>query len=337
MPFADEPAVGENLPILPGHVSPGRLERVLRAGEFAVTTELAPPDSADPLEVYRRAVMFDGAVDAVNATDGSGANCHMSSVAVCALLSHKGYSSVLQIACRDRNRIAIQGDLLGAAAMGVANVLCLTGDGIQAGDHPEAKPVFDLGSMSLIKTVRTMRDENRFLSGRSLDSSPQMFIGAAANPFALPREFRVERMASKIEAGAQFFQTQYCFDIPVFKEFMQRAGDMGLLDKAYVLAGVGPMASARSASWIRDNVPGIHIPDAIIDRLLGAGKKQKAEGRKICVEMMQQVKEIEGVAGVHVMAYRQEESVKQIVKDSGVLGDRVPWSPDPDVSTPNEM
>jgi methylenetetrahydrofolate reductase (NADPH) len=333
MQFADEPAAGENLEILPGHVSPGRLERVLRAGNFAVTTELAPPDSADPLEVYRRAEMFDGAVDAFNATDGSGANCHMSSVAVCALLSHKGYSSVLQIACRDRNRIAIQGELLGAAAMGVANVLCLTGDGIQAGDHPEAKPVFDLGSMTLLKTVKTMRDEKRFLSGRSLDSPPQLFIGAAANPFAPPLAFRAERMASKIEAGAQFFQTQYCFDIPIFKDFMKRAGDLGLLDKAYVLAGVGPMASARSAAWIRDNVPGIHIPDATIERLLGAGKKQKTEGRKICVEMMQQLKEIEGVAGVHVMAYRQEEAVKQIVKDSGVLGDRVPWSPDRDVST----
>ncbi len=333
MQFSDEPAAGENLAILPGHVSPGRLERVLRAGNFAVTTELAPPDSADPLEVYRRAAMFDGVVDAINATDGSGANCHMSSVAVCALLSHKGYSSVLQIACRDRNRIAIQGELLGAAAMGVANVLCLTGDGIQAGDHPEAKPVFDLGSMTLLKTVRTMRDEKRFLSGRSLDSPPQLFIGAAANPFAPPLAFRAERMASKIEAGAQFFQTQYCFDIPLFKDFMKRAGDLGLLDKAYVLAGVGPMASARSAAWIRDNVPGIHIPDVIIDRLLGAGKKQKTEGRKICVEMMQQLKEIEGVAGVHVMAYRQEEAVKQIVKDSGVLGDRVPWSPDRDVST----
>jgi methylenetetrahydrofolate reductase (NADPH) len=333
MQFTDEPAAGENLPILPGHVSAGRLERVLRAGTFAVTTELAPPDSADPLEVYRRAEMFDGVVDAINATDGSGANCHMSSVAVCALLSHKGYSSVLQIACRDRNRIAIQGELLGAAAMGVANVLCLTGDGIQAGDHPEAKPVFDLGSMTLLKTVKTMRDEKRFLSGRSLDSPPQLFIGAAANPFAPPLAFRAERMASKIEAGAQFFQTQYCFDIPLFKDFMKRAGDLGLLDKAYVLAGVGPMGSARSAAWIRDNVPGIHIPDAIINRLLGAGKKQKTEGRKICVEMMQQLKEIEGVAGVHVMAYRQEEAVKQILKDSGVLGDRVPWSPGRDVST----
>jgi methylenetetrahydrofolate reductase (NADPH) len=325
--FADEPPIGENLPILPGHVSPGRLERVLRAGAFAVTTELAPPDSADPQEVYRRAEMFDGVVDATNATDGSGANCHMSSIAVCALLSRKGYSTVLQVACRDRNRIAIQGELLGASAMGVSSVLCLTGDGIQAGDHPGAKPVFDLGAMTLINTVRTMRDECRFLSGRTLDTPPQLFIGAAANPFAPPLDFRAQRMASKIEAGAQFFQTQYCFDIPLFKDFMKRAGDLGLLDKAYVLAGVGPMASARSASWIRDNVPGIHIPDSVISRLLGAGKKQKTEGRKICVEMIQQLQEIEGVSGVHVMAYRQEESVQQIVKDSGVLGDRVPWYP----------
>jgi methylenetetrahydrofolate reductase (NADPH) len=331
--FADEPPIGENLPILPGHVSPGRLERVLRAGAFAVTTELAPPDSADPQEVYRRAEMFDGVVDAINATDGSGANCHMSSIAVCALLSRKGYSTVLQVACRDRNRIAIQGELLGASAMGVSSVLCLTGDGIQAGDHPGAKPVFDLGAMTLIKTVRTMRDECRFLSGRSLDTPPQLFIGAAANPFAPPLDFRAQRMASKIEAGAQFFQTQYCFDIPLFKDFMKRAGDLGLLDKAYVLAGVGPMASARSASWIRDNVPGIHIPDSVISRLLGAGKKQKTEGRKICVEMIQQLQEIEGVSGVHVMAYRQEESVQRIVKDSGVLGDRVPWYPGRDAQT----
>lgn len=327
MKFTDEPPAGENLPILTGHVSPGRLERVLRAGAFAVTTELAPPDSADPQEVYRRAEMFDGVVDAINATDGSGANCHMSSVAVCALLSHKGYSTVLQIASRDRNRIAIQGDVLGAAAMGVANILCLTGDGIQAGDHPQAKPVFDLGSMTLLNTVKTMRDESRFLSGRKLELPPQVFIGAAANPFAPPLEFRAHRLASKVEAGAQFIQTQYCFDLPVFKEYMARVRDLGLLEKVYILAGVGPMASARSASWIRDNVPGIHIPDAIIERLLGAGKKQKTEGRKICTELMQQLQEIEGVSGVHVMAYRQEESVQQIVKESGVLGDRVPWYP----------
>ena len=327
MNYSDEPIAGENLPILPGHVSPGRLERVLRTGAFVVTTELAPPDSADPEEVYRQAALFDGVVDGINATDGSGANCHMSSVAVCALLSRKGYSTVLQIACRDRNRIAIQGEILGASAMGVANVLCLTGDGVLAGDHPEAKPVFDLGSMTLLRTVRMMRDESKFLSGRSLDSPPQLFIGAAANPFAPPIDFRANRLASKIEAGAQFIQTQYCFDIPVFKQYMAQLGELGLLDKVYVLAGVGPMASARSACWIRDNVPGIHIPDAIIDRLLAAGKKQKVEGRKICVELMQQLQEIEGVAGVHVMAYRQEASVQQIVKDSGVLGDRIPWCP----------
>lgn len=327
MPFNDEPLAGENLPILPGHNSPGRLERVLRQGDFAVTTELAPPDSADPLEVYRQAALFDGVVDGINATDGSGANCHMSSVAVCALLGHKGYSSVLQIGCRDRNRIAIQGEILGAAAMGVANVLCITGDGVSSGDHPQAKPVFDLGSMTLLKTVRMMRDESRFLSGRNLASPPQLFIGAVANPFAQPVDFRPTRLASKIEAGAQFIQTQYCFDIPQFKEYMARVGDLGLLDKVYILAGVGPMASAASASWIRDNVPGIHIPDTIINRLLAAGKKQKTEGRKICVELMQQLQEIEGVAGVHIMAYRQEAAVKQIVKDSGVLGDRVPWFP----------
>ncbi len=328
MPFADEPKAGENLPILPGHVSPGRLERVLRMGAFAVTTELAPPDSADPQEVYRQAALFDGVVDGINATDGSGANCHMSSIAVCALLSRKGYSSVLQMACRDRNRIAIQGEILGASAMGVANVLCLTGDDVSAGDHPEAKPVFDLGAMTLLKTVRMMRDESRFLSGRKLDEPPRLFIGAAANPFAPPLAFRPERLASKIKAGAQFIQTQYCFDIPQFKEYMARVRDLGLLDKVYILAGIGPMVSARSASWIRDNVPGIHIPDEIISRLLGAGKRQKAEGRKICIELIQQLQEIEGVAGVHIMAYRQEEAVESIVKQSGVLGDRIPWYPD---------
>ncbi|MEE9447352.1 MAG: methylenetetrahydrofolate reductase [Arenicellales bacterium] len=323
----DEPRAGENLAILKGHSSPGRLERVLRSGAFAVTSELAPPDSADPNEVYRRAAMFDGVVDGINATDGSGANCHMSSIAVSALLARKGYSTVLQMACRDRNRIAIQGEILGAAAFGVANVLCLTGDGVLAGDHPESKPVFDLGSMTLLKTVKMMRDESRFLSGRDLDTPPRLFIGAAANPFAPPADFRAQRLASKIQAGAQFIQTQYCFDIPMFKDYMAKVGDLGLLDDVFILAGIGPMASAKSASWIRDNVPGIHIPDAIIQRLEGAGKKQKTEGRKICVELIQQLQEIEGVSGVHIMAYRQEEAVKSIVKASGVLGDRQPWQP----------
>ena len=327
MSYIDEPLAGENLPILPGHVSPGRLERVLREGSFAVTAEMAPPDSADPIEVFKQAALFDGVVDAINATDGSGANCHMSSVGVCSLLTRKGYSMVMQISCRDRNRIAIQGDVLGASAMRVANILCLSGDGVQAGDHPEAKPVFDLGSMSLLQMIETMREESRFLSGRKLDHPPQVFLGAAANPFAEPTEFRVDRLAKKIEAGAQFIQTQYCFDIPAFKNYMTEAGEKGLLDNVYILAGIGPLASARSASWIRDNVPGVHIPDWVIKRLQDA-ENPKLEGRKMCIELMQQLKEIEGVAGIHVMAYRQESAVREIVQKSGVLDNREPWHPD---------
>ena len=324
---------GVHLPLdpLPGHSSRGRLERVLRRGEFAVTAELNPPDSADPQEVYDRVAPFEGWVDAINAVDASGANCHMSSVGICALLTRMGYAPVLQVACRDRNRIAIQGDVLGAAAMGVANVLCLTGDGVQAGDQPGALPVFDLDCMSLLETVRTMRDEGRFLSGRKITSPPHLFLGAAANPFAQPLDYRPLRLAKKIAAGAQFVQTQYCFDVPLFRQFMSRVRDLGLDQKCFILAGVGPLASAKTARWIRTNVPGIHIPDAVIARLEGAANP-KQEGKNICIEIMQEVREIAGVSGVHVMAYRQEELVAEIVHESGVLAGRRPWrrEPEPD-------
>jgi len=324
---------GIDLPLepRPGHSSRGRLERVLRRGEFAVTAELNPPDSADPQEVYDRASIFEGWVDAINAVDASGANCHMSSVGICALLTRMGYAVVMQVACRDRNRIAIQGDVLGAAAMGVANVLCLTGDGVQAGDQPGAMPVFDLDSMSLLETVRIMRDEQRFLSGRRITSPPHVFLGAAANPFSPPVDFRPHRLAKKIEAGAQFVQTQYCFDIAMFEDYMRRVRDLGLDEKCFILVGVGPLASARAARWIRANVPGIHIPDAVIARLDGA-ENQKLEGKKICIEMIQACREIAGVSGVHVMAYRQEELVAEIVHESGILSGRRPWrrQPSPD-------
>ena len=326
MQFADEPRAGENLPILPGHVSPGRLERVLRAGKFAVTAEIAPPDSADPAEVYKRAAMFDGYVDAINATDGSGANCHMSSVGICSLLTRLGYAMVMQLSCRDRNRIAMQGDALGAAAMGVANVLCLTGDGVQSGDHPQAKPVFDLDCMSALETLRAMRDESRFLSGRPLSSPPRIFLGAAANPFAAPRDFRPLRLAAKIRAGAQFIQTQYCYDTDVFRQYMERVRDLGLHERVYILAGVGPLASARSAEWIRAHVAGVHIPDSVIRRLRGAADPAR-EGVRICVDIIQQAREIEGVHGVHIMAYRQERKVAEIVETTGILQGRTPWSP----------
>lgn len=324
--FEDEPVAGENLPILPGHVSPGRLERVLRAGKFAVTAEIAPPDSADPAEVYERAALFDGCTDAINATDGSGANCHMSSVGICSLLTRRGYAMVMQVSCRDRNRIAMQGDVLGAAAMGVANILCLTGDGVQAGDHPEAKSVFDLDCMTALEMARGMRDQGRFLSGRRLAKPPPVFLGAAANPFAAPLDFRPLRLAQKIEAGAQFVQTQYCFDMPMFRRYMERVRELGLHEKVFILAGVGPLASARSAEWMRTHVAGVHIPDAIIKRLKGAAD-QAQEGVEVCKDMIQQAREVEGVRGVHIMAYKQERRVAEIVEDTGVLEGRKPWRP----------
>jgi 5,10-methylenetetrahydrofolate reductase len=309
---------------LAGHSSRGRLERVLRGGRFAVTSELNPPDSADPREVYDRAVVLSEVCDAINAVDASGAHVHMSSVGICGLLTRAGYAAVLQISCRDKNRIAIQGDLLGAAAMGVANVLCLTGDGVQCGDQPEAKPVFDLDSISLLNTVRTMRDEGRFLSGRKLSSPPQVFLGAAVNPFVPPLDYRSIHFAKKVAAGAEFVQTQYCYDVPLLRRFMDRAREQGLHEKCFILVGVGPLASAKTARWMRSSVPGVHIPDAVVERIERAGppKEQKAEGKRLCVELIQEIREIHGVHGVHVMAYRQEEFVSDIIQASGVLQGR---------------
>ncbi len=330
MSISDVNPAGIDLPLdpLPGHSSRGRLERVLRRGEFAVTTELNPPDSADPEDVYNRAAIFDGWVDGINAVDASGANCHMSSVGICALLTRIGYAPIMQIACRDRNRIAIQGDVLGGAAMGVGNILCLTGDGVQAGDQPGAKPVFDLDCMSLLETIRIMRDNGKFLSGRKLTTPPQVFLGAAINPFAPPHDFRPHRLAKKIAAGAQFVQSQYCYDVPMFQKYMQQVRDMGLHKECFIMCGVGPLASARTAKWMRANVPGVHIPDHIIARLEGA-TDQKAEGKQICIDIINEVKEIDGVSGIHVMAYRQEEFVAEIVHDSGVLKGRRPWRKEP--------
>ncbi len=334
MNFEDEPVPGYPLPILPGHTSPGRLERVLRAGQFTITSELAPPDSADPAEVYQRARVFDGYVDAINATDGSGANCHMSSLAVCSLLTRVGYAPVMQISCRDKNRIAIQGDILGGAAMGVCNLLCLTGDGVQAGDHPQALPVFDLDSLSLLATARTLRDEHRFLSGRRISYAPRVLLGAAENPFARPFEWRAQRLAKKVSAGAQFIQTQYCYDVPLLREFMRQVEDLGLLEQIFILVGVGPLRSAKAAEWMRTHVPGLHIPDAVIQRMAGA-TDQAREGREVCIDLIQEIRSIRGVSGVHLMAYRQEDSVAEIIDRSRALGGRVPWYPgrDPESSS----
>jgi methylenetetrahydrofolate reductase (NADPH) len=297
-----------------------RLERVLQSGRFAVTAELNPPDSADPQSVYDRALVLAEVCDAINATDASGANVHMSSVGVCALLTRAGYEPVMQVSCRDRNRIAIQGDLLGAAAMGVRNVLCLTGDGVQAGDQPEARPVFDLESMTLLRIARMMCEQGQFLSGRKLEVPPRFFLGAASNPFVPPYDYRPLRLAKKIAAGADFIQTQYCFDVDRFRQFMQSVRAMGLHQQAFILAGVGPLRSAKAAEWMRTHIPGVVIPADLIRRLRGVpGSRQREEGKQICVEIIQEVREIEGVSGVHVMAYRQEELVAEIIEEAGCL------------------
>jgi len=297
-----------------------KLEEILRAGHFAVTAELNPPDSADPEDVYKAAGILANVCDGINAVDASGANCHISSVAMCALLTRAGYEPVYQVTCRDRNRIAIQGDMLGAAAMGVLNVLCLTGDDVTAGDQPEAKRVFDFDSIQLLRTARTMRDEATFLSGRKITSPPCFFLGAAANPFVPPYDWRPQRLAKKIAAGAQFIQTQYCFDLPRFKEYMTQVRDLGLDKQAFILAGVGPLKSAGAAEFMRTKVPGVVIPDQYVDRLKKTPKeKQQEEGKKICIELIEQIREIDGVAGIHIMAYRQEELVAEIVEQAGLM------------------
>ncbi len=296
------------------------LEKVLRSGRFAITSELNPPDSADPEEVYRAALVLAGFCDAINVVDASGANCHMSSVSISALLTKVGYEPVYQISGRDRNRIAIQGDLLGAVALGVRNLLCITGDDVSAGDQPDAKPVFDLDSIQLLRTARMMRDERVFLSGRKITSALPLFLGAASNPFVPPYDWRPQRLAKKIAAGAQFIQTQYCFDVKRFKEYMQQVRNLGLHEQVYILVGVGPLRSYRAAEFMRTRVPGVVIPDEIVDRLKKTPKeRQQDEGKEICKEIIAEVRDIEGVSGVHIMAYRQEELVAEIVRETGLL------------------
>ena len=300
--------------------SMSQLEQVLKSGRFAITSELNPPDSADAEDVNRAAMILAGFCDGINAVDASGANCHMSSMSICALLTRVGYEPVYQISCRDRNRIAIQGDILGAAAMGIRNLLCITGDDVSAGDQPGAKPVFDFDSIQLLRTARMMRDERVFLRGRKITSELPLFLGAAANPFVPPYDWRSKRLAKKVAAGAQFIQTQYCFDVDRFKEYMRQVRDMGLHEQVYILVGVGPLRSYGAANFMRTKVPGIVIPDEIMDRLKKTPKeRQQEEGKNICTEIIQQVREIEGIAGVHIMAYRQEELVAEIVRESGLL------------------
>lgn len=313
-------------PLAPPPMAPpvvSRLQGLLASGTFAVTAEIAPPDSADPDEVRRRIDVFDGCVDALNVTDASGAHCHMSSLAVSVLLLQAGCEPVMQLTCRDRNRIALQGDILGAAALGVRNLLCLSGDDVANGDHPGARQVGDLDSVSLLAAARGLRDDARYLSGRPLAAPPPLFLGGADNPFAPPLEGRLARLSKKVYAGAQFVQTQYCFDLELLERYMERVRAEGLHQRCHILAGVGPIGSAKTARWLRAHVPGVHIPDSVVTRLETAADPRE-EGLRICVELIHAIRRIPGIAGVHIMAPKQEHAVARIVAESGVLGQRTP-------------
>ncbi len=292
-------------------------ELACRSGRFVVTAEVAPPDSADPAALIERAARFHGLVDAVNITDGAGGNCHMSSMAAAAVLSAQGMPAVAQIACRDRNRIAAQGDILGAAALGVRNILCLTGDHVAGGDQPEAKPVFDLDAVSLLRVARDMRDRGMFASGRKLAVPPDLFLGATCNPFVPPFADRVANLERKVEAGAQFIQTQFCFDLDRFAEFLRAVRERGLHKRCALIVGVGTLGSAKALHWMAEHVPGVHVPQSVIERVARAAD-QRAEGKRILVETMQTLAGMEGVAGVHLMGHRNESVLADAIVESGL-------------------
>jgi len=315
-----------------GHKCGSNLERVLAAGHFAVTGELGPPKNHDAGVIRHKATLLSGCVDAANITDNQTAIVRMSSIAAGAILLQVGLEPVIQMTCRDRNRLSMQGDLLGAAALGIKNVLCLTGDHQSFGNHPTAKNVHDLDSVQLVQMVRDMRDAGRFQCGEEIPGGgPRFFIGAAANPFGDPFEFRPYRLAKKVSAGADFIQTQLIYDIPRFREFMKRVVDMGLHERVAILAGVGPLKSVGMARYMRDEVPGMIVADEYIERMEGAvkgidkaDKKARAEaarqtGIQICIEQIQQIREIEGVAGIHIMAIEWEEAIRPIVEGAGLL------------------
>ena len=295
------------------------LQAVLQRGRFAVTAEIGPPRGANVGPVRRKAKMLRDWIDAANVTDNQSAVVRMASWAGCLVLKQEGVEPVMQLQCRDRNRIALQSDLLGAAALEIPNVLLLTGDHPRFGDHPDAKGVFDMDSIQLIWTARTMREQRKLLSGRDLKPAPDFFIGAVENPFAPPLKWRAERLGKKVAAGARFCQTQFIFDVKIFREWMARVCDLGLDEKCYVLAGVGPVRSLRALEHMRNEVPGMYVPDEVIRRLRGVPEdKVAAEGLKLCSEIIAEVKEIPGVAGVHVMAFSWEDAIPEILERAGL-------------------
>jgi 5,10-methylenetetrahydrofolate reductase len=294
------------------------LEKILESRRFAVTAEAGPPKGPGASVMNRKADLLRQCCDAINVTDNQTAIVRMSSLAGCVLLRQKGVDPIMQIVVRDRNRIAIQSDVLGATSLGIGNILCLSGDHQKFGNHPTAKNVFDIDSIQLIQGLKKMRDEKKFLCGEDISGEVPVYIGAAENPFADPFEFRVVRLKKKIKAGADFIQTQAIYDISKFIKWMQLVADQGLDQQVHILAGVIPIRSAGMARYMRDYVPGVSVPDEVVTRMEGA-KSAKDEGLKIALEIIDQIKEISGVHGVHIMAVGWEEVVPQIVERAGLL------------------
>ena len=298
----------------------GNLERVLTGGNFAVTVECGPPRGADPDIIRKKGDLLKGYVDAVNVTDNQTAVVRMSSLASCVILQNMGFDPVLQMTVRDRNRIALQSDVLGASALGIRNILCLSGDHQSFGDHPGAKNVHDIDSVQLIDTLRIMRDEAKFLSGQEIKGKPDLFIGCVENPFADPFEIRALRVAKKVKAGAQFVQTQCVFNVEKFARWMEMVRDLGIHEKAHILAGITPMKSPGMARYMKNSVPGMDVPDSLIERMGSVAKeKHRDEGVTICLETIDAVRNIEGIAGIHIMAIEWEDIVPEIVKRAGLV------------------
>ncbi|HEY9288000.1 MAG TPA: methylenetetrahydrofolate reductase [Candidatus Dormibacteraeota bacterium] len=297
-----------------------RLADLLHDGQFVVTAELTSSDSADPEVVARNGEMLRGVVDAINCTDNTGAHVHLSAIAAAHLLVERGIEPIMQVTVRDRNRLALQADLLGAAALGVRNIVVMSGDDVTAGDHPDARRIYDIDSMQLIEVAAGMRDRAVYLSGRKLGQPPAFFIGAVENPFAPPLEFRPLRLQKKVRAGAQFIQTQLVFDVPIFTRFMRMVDDLGLLDQVFIIPSIGIPRSARGARFMKEKVPGLHVPDAVIDRMERTPPARQAEeGIAIAVELVSEIRQIRGIAGVHLIGIKWEEGVARVAEAAGLL------------------
>lgn len=299
--------------------TPSKLEKILDEGHYAVTSECGPPRGSNPEHIIKKAELIKDHVDAINITDNQTSMTRLCSLAACIRLKLMGLEPVLQMVTRDRNRIALQSDILGAASFDIHNILCLSGDHNSFGDCPQGQNVHDIDSMQLAQMVRLMRDEGKFISGDELDGQPQMFVGAAANPFADPFEIRVPRLAKKVAAGVEFIQTQCIYNLDKFEEWMKGVVDRGLHEKCYILAGLTPMKSVGMAKYMQKRVPGMDVPDEVITRLQGVEKdKQADEGIKMCIESIERLKEVEGVKGFHIMAIEWEEKVPEIVEAAGL-------------------